>query len=150
MTKNKETKVCNKCEVEKSINDFYNRSASKDGKAYTCKKCVYNVARQWRKVNAVIYKKHLTNWKKKNHERYLELQRKSQKNYYKNNPEKVKAHAEVQSAIKNGKMARHACEVCGNTVSEAHHHDYSKPLDVWWLCKKHHKMADKGKLHLYA
>lgn len=43
--KNSETKVCNKCKYEKSINDFYvNKSKSRYGKEYTylrntCKEC---------------------------------------------------------------------------------------------------------------
>ncbi len=32
------------------------------------------------------------------------------------------------------------CSDCGETKVEAHHEDYSKPLDVEWLCKKHHKL----------
>lgn len=30
--------------------------------------------------------------------------------------------------------------MCGTTEHVvAHHHDYSKPLDVTWLCEQHHK-----------
>lgn len=42
--------------------------------------------------------------------------------------------------IKRGKVVRQPCEVCGATENvEGHHHDYSKPLDVRWLCRRHHK-----------
>jgi hypothetical protein len=34
------------------------------------------------------------------------------------------------------------CEVCGETQADKHHDDYSKPLDVRYLCKAHH-----GELH---
>lgn len=44
----------------------------------------------------------------------------------------------VQRAVKRGTMTRLPCEVCGETKSEGHHDDYSKPLDVRWLCRKHH------------
>ncbi len=59
-------------------------------------------------------------------------------------PEKVKARWKTRDAIKQGKLVRQLCEVCGNTKSEAHHDDYSKPLDVRWLCKKHHTEVHRG------
>lgn len=58
--------------------------------------------------------------------------------YIKRNPEKRKAHQAVSNAIRDGKLIRESCEKCGNDDSEAHHDDYSKPLDIRWLCKKHH------------
>lgn len=44
----------------------------------------------------------------------------------------------VSRALKAGRLERRPCEVCGSTKAEAHHDDYSKPLDVRWLCKTHH------------
>lgn len=40
--------------------------------------------------------------------------------------------------IKRGKIIKLPCEVCNNINSEAHHNDYDKPLEVKWLCRKHH------------
>jgi len=54
-----------------------------------------------------------------------------------NNPLKVKAHRIVFVALRNGSLQRQPCH-CGDTKVHAHHTDYSKPLDVLWLCKKHH------------
>ena len=51
---------------------------------------------------------------------------------------KVKAYNAVYWAVSKGKLKRLPCEVCGLEKSEAHHDDYEKPLDVRWLCKKHH------------
>jgi hypothetical protein len=60
------------------------------------------------------------------------------KEYNKNNPKKVRAHRKVRYAIKRGDLERQPCEVCGHEPTDAHHEDYSKPLEVRWLCRKHH------------
>ena len=61
----------------------------------------------------------------------------SEKNWALKNPEKIKAHIAVKNALRSGKMHRHPCCICGNKA-HAHHEDYSKPLEVIWLCPKHH------------
>ena len=48
------------------------------------------------------------------------------------------AHGCVRHALSSGKLVRQPCEVCNEPRSQAHHDDYSKPLDVKWLCVKHH------------
>jgi hypothetical protein len=48
------------------------------------------------------------------------------------------ARAAVQLALKDGSLSRQPCALCGRLRTEAHHADYSKPLDIVWLCKKHH------------
>lgn len=63
------------------------------------------------------------------------------------------AYSELQKAINSGKVKQRPCEVCGSINSVAHHEDYSKPLDVWWLCRKHHKMRHyelSGSAKLYS
>ena len=63
-------------------------------------------------------------------------------------PDRNKAHRLVFVGIRNGSIKRHPCEICGLEKSEAHHEDYSKPLEVTWLCRPHHREADakrKGK-----
>lgn len=44
-----------------------------------------------------------------------------------------------QKAIRKGELVRGPCEVCGTTKHiDGHHDDYSKPLEVRWLCRRHH------------
>lgn len=46
----------------------------------------------------------------------------------------------VYRAIKRGELKRGSCQVCGTDAHvHAHHDDYSKPLDVRWLCREHHR-----------
>ena len=39
--------------------------------------------------------------------------------------------------LKRGKIQREPCKVCGEKA-EMHHEDYSQPLLIDWLCRKHH------------
>lgn len=59
------------------------------------------------------------------------------------------AHSAVHSAKAKGELVKEPCEICGSKVRvEAHHEDYSKPLDVRWLCNNHHRQVTNGKLRL--
>ena len=53
-------------------------------------------------------------------------------------PDRNCAHQAVHVAVKIGELERGPCEICGSYNSEAHHDDYSKPLEVRWLCPLHH------------
>ena len=61
----------------------------------------------------------------------------------KNNPGAKDAHSKVYYALKTGKLTKTPCSHCGNKKVEAHHEDYSKPLDVIWLCRSCHRMHHK-------
>jgi hypothetical protein len=51
-----------------------------------------------------------------------------------------RVRALTRSYIKAGKLIKGACEVCRtNDDIEAHHDDYAKPMDIRWLCRKHHR-----------
>jgi len=57
---------------------------------------------------------------------------------------KIAAREKVRRAILKGELIPQACEICSNLENiEAHHWDYSKPLEVQWLCKEHHIIADR-------
>lgn len=47
------------------------------------------------------------------------------------------ARAQVNIAIKAGRLKSEPC-ICGKTKVEGHHADYKRPLDVIWMCRKHH------------
>lgn len=59
--------------------------------------------------------------------------------------QKLKANARsyVNVYIRRGKIVKLPCEFCGDTDVQAHHDDYSKPLEIRWLCLdchiKYHK-----------
>lgn len=63
------------------------------------------------------------------------------KEYLSTHPEqkdKIKVRTLTNFCIRNGLLTRNPCEVCGELKVDAHHDDYMRPLDVRWLCRKHH------------
>ena len=72
-----------------------------------------------------------------------------------NFPEKIKAYHKkynkkkkyattiVQRAIIKKKIIKKPCEICGTIKSQGHHEDYTKPLEVRWLCSKHHGLRHR-------
>lgn len=63
------------------------------------------------------------------------------------NPVQRSARNKVRDALVRGELTTpNGCEVCGRTqfrvdggrAIQAHHDDYTKPLDVRWLCAKCH------------
>jgi hypothetical protein len=58
-------------------------------------------------------------------------------------PERAKARNRLSNAIRDGKVIPWpVCAVPGCAGEpEGHHPDYSRPLDVVWLCNKHHREA---------
>jgi hypothetical protein len=73
----------------------------------------------------------------RNEKRYFKKSGLSQKKWICENPEKRKAHSITNNALRSGTINRHPCCVCGNKA-QAHHEDYSKPLEIIWFCSRHH------------
>lgn len=64
-------------------------------------------------------------------------------------PERFVARVLVRQALRGGRLRKGSCCVCGNDRVHAHHEDYERPLDVVWLCHRHHRerhaaIADNG------
>lgn len=59
------------------------------------------------------------------------------------NSEAARAHALVAAAIRSGQLVPELCKICDDEKTVAHHEDYSKPLEVVWLCRKHHRARHK-------
>ncbi len=62
------------------------------------------------------------------------------KKYRETHKEKYKAHKSLSKALYKKEILKRNCFVCGDINSVAHHFDYSKPLNVIWLCKNHHRI----------
>ena len=67
---------------------------------------------------------------------YLDLIGKESK---KENHQKWLARKAVANAIARGKIKYGSCVICGSIINiHGHHEDYTKPLDITWLCHQHH------------
>ena len=124
------TKVCFKCEAELPIVNFYKHPMMGDGHLGKCKACTRYDVRKNREAKRDYYNAYDRERSKKP-ERIKAIVASRE-------PHKAAASLAVRYAVKVGKVKKLSCEVCGNPKSEAHHPDYSKPLDVMWLCRKHH------------
>jgi len=72
-----------------------------------------------------------------------ESSRRNTISYRKGNLIKYKAHNIVGNALRDKKIFKGLCEVCGSSFVHGHHDDYTKPLEVRWLCPTHHKQWHK-------
>lgn len=68
------------------------------------------------------------------------IRRRYNKTYDSNPRERFRKRVmgKVHAAIKKGILTRSPCIICGEPQTHAHHADYRKPLEVTWLCAKHH------------
>lgn len=62
----------------------------------------------------------------------------SRKEWERRNKESLLARQTVRTEVRAGRLVPLPCLFCGDSRSQAHHEDYSKPLDVVWLCRLHH------------
>lgn len=67
----------------------------------------------------------------------------NEENSRKRYPEKVRARRILRYAVRNLLIKKLPCKDCGKSNSQAHHNDYSKPLEVLWLCPLHHTRMHK-------
>lgn len=81
---------------------------------------------------------------KANKEKCLQYHR----DYYLRNKHKHACKNAVYRAILKGTLVRpRTCSLCPNVDVEAHHEDYAKPLEVIWLCPRHH--GELGKVRRF-
>lgn len=142
-------KTCFKCEREKPVDEFYRHPQMADGRLSKCKECTRQDVKANRDANRDYYlwfdrvRANLPHrvasrkvYAEMNRGNALSAQKKDE--WRKRNTDKARAHRLVRHAIRSGALVRKPCEVCGETDSQAHHDDYTKPLAVRWLCSTHH------------
>jgi len=128
-------KTCFKCNKEKPLRDFYAHPSMRDGHLGKCKLCCQTYEKTKRLIDPSVRER---DNKRSNDPVRQALRRLNSAKWILNNPDGYKAHNAVSNAVRDGKITRGACEVCGGKA-HAHHDDYARPLDVRWLCALHHQ-----------
>lgn len=143
-------KQCFKCQEVKPLSDFYSHPQMADGHLNKCIACVksYIAERlkekmkdpEWAEKEMERHRIKQQRRREQGKDRKLtpEKKREVARRHAEKYPEKHKARLMVQRAVRSGKLKKLPCEICHSPDSEGHHDDYSKPLDVIWLCPKHH------------
>jgi hypothetical protein len=132
-------KMCFKCGNVYPLSNFYKHPQMADGHVNKCKDCN-------KKDVADNYQSNREHYAAYEQERFQRPERKAatleyQRRARSTHPDKFKARSAVSNALRDGYLQRQPCEKCGNEKSQAHHPDYSRPLDVEWLCFRHHREA---------
>ncbi len=142
-------KECKRCGATKSVSQFYAHDGS-------CKACRILLVKEYRKKNIKRIQEYDRNRPNKGEriaatkrryrrhtstpegrERLREHRRKWAQEY--RNSDKRAAHVIAGNAIRDGRLVKQPCKRCGSPDNiHAHHEDYTKPMEVTWLCRPCH------------
>ena len=121
-----------------SLGPFYKDKQKKDGLTSRCRVCILKASMEYKYANIEAHRERGKQWYQDNKARRRPSNLRHVKAYQARWPEKQKAKNMLNDRVNRGKITREPCEVCGDPNTQGHHEDYSKPLDVVWLCTKHH------------
>lgn len=143
-------KTCFKCSQELPLSEFYVHKQMADGHLNKCKDCtrkdtadrvsVLSKDPLWLDGEMERHRNKSRRYREEGRAIPLSPEKKREVNSKYNHrfPEKHIARRAVRIAVKSGNLIPMPCVKCGDVDAEGHHEDYSKPLDVIWLCPKHH------------
>lgn len=132
---------CTRCDEYLPEDQFYNRSSNHHGLRHNCKSCCTDLNLKTRDPeNARDYNREwMRKDRRRNPEKYKKRDReRARKRDY---DEKDQARRKLNYAVQAGEIERpEKCPKCGreDLTIHGHHHDYSQPLDVEWMCSRCH------------
>ena len=141
------TYTCKLCSATSDKVEFYKGVTSR------CKECHKQKVRENRKENVDYYREYDAKRfqddpkVKARHARYQSTpagkasMNAARKKWIGDNPDKRAAHFMVNNAVRDGRLSKpDRCHECGSGGRiHGHHEDYSKPLEVDWLCPTCHQ-----------
>ncbi len=108
-----------------------------DGRLNKCKECTKGDSKKtYEKIQSIpeLAIRERKRQRIKENKRRIEGRTKKYKKQLRRSP----ASDILARAIRLKQIEKKPCEICGKTRAQGHHEDYSKPLDVVWLCIRHH------------
>jgi ribosomal protein S27AE len=155
-------KVCRECNKEKPLSDFYKHPKMADGHLNKCSECVKARVAKHREVNLEKVreydkKRSVLPHRVQARKDYLQTEqgkatrKRAIESYRERYPLKRAAHIITRNAVRDGKLKpAKSCSVCGSKkLIEGHHDDYTKPLEVRWLCNKCHRAWHRENTPIY-
>lgn len=138
-------KECMRCGESLPRSEFYTHPYTADGLLGACKACHRAAVKANRAAKREQYSAYESRrWQRP--ERRVQM-RDCIRRRRARSPEKDAARYAVSNAIRDGRLVRGPCAFCGTTVRvQAHHEDYSRPLDVVWACFKCHRECCHGQV----
>ena len=141
-----ETKVCSKCKKEKPLSEFGFSNTKSGIRQSQCRSCFSEYNRKRYEARAEEFKKARREYEKEHPESVLDTRLRM----CSKNPNKFNANKAVNAAIYAGVIKNPGvCFGCGRKSEEtrlsAHHFDYTRPLDVVWVCRRCHYWLDKNR-----
>lgn len=144
-------KRCSKCLKNQEITEFYRHPKMADGHLGKCKTCTKSDVARNRSDNAEYYREYdkmrfqRDPWRAEKNKKYAKTEEGRQSlalsrlKWISANPAKRAAHVILGNAVRDRRIEKpETCSRCGKKPKRrflhAHHHDYTLPLEVEWIC----------------
>jgi len=136
-------RLCCTCGTEKPLADFPVNKRDTHGRTGHCRECSNARYRESRREQAQRWHARHPGYGIEQHRRFSAAHPGYNLKYRQGHRPESRARSNAMAAKRRGALnAPEACQGCGlRTALDMHHPDYSKPLDVVWLCRKCHRRA---------
>jgi len=128
-------KPCIRCGEQKPISEFYRHPQMADGHLNKCKGCCKEQAGEYSRTERGKEMDRRRNKKAGRRAWMAGATRRGREKH----PDHYKANQAVAHALRAGRLQKKPCAVCGTNRVDGHHEDYARPLEVIWLCRRHHR-----------
>lgn len=138
------SKTCKCCKRSKPIGQFSRHRLSKDGHVHRCKACTA-AAKEKPKGRTPEQSQREREQAAEPHRRVAN--RIAVQSWSERHPEAVAARRRLRQAVAKGHVTPAPCcqeRDCSERKLDAHHANYSRELEVLWLCRQHHRQIHSG------